>query len=123
VCTGGEPLLQLDAPLVDALHAREFEIAIETNGTRQPPAGIDWVCVSPKAGADLVLRSGDELKVVFPQEGLDPAALEDLDFRHHLIQPMDGPDRQRNTDLAVAYCRAHPRWRLSLQTHKYLGIP
>jgi 7-carboxy-7-deazaguanine synthase (Cx14CxxC type) len=123
VCTGGEPLLQLDDALVDALHERGFEVAVETNGTRVPPAGLDWVCVSPKAGAELVLRSGDELKLVFPQEGLSPASLEDLGFTHFLLQPMDGPERERHTELAVAYCRAHPRWRLSMQTHKYLGIP
>lgn len=123
VCTGGEPLLQLDEPLVEALHRRGFEVAIETNGTRRPPDGVDWVCVSPKAGAELVLTEGDELKVVFPQDGLDLAALEALPFTHHLLQPMDGPERERNTALAVDYCRSHPRWRLSLQTHKYLGIP
>lgn len=123
VCTGGEPLLQLDDALVEALHRRGFEVAIETNGTRLAPAGVDWVCVSPKAGADLVLTEGDELKVVVPQDGLDLAALAELPFTHHLVQPMDGPDRERNTELAVAYCRSHPQWRLSLQTHKYLGIP
>jgi len=123
VCTGGEPLLQLDGPLVDALHEAGFEVAVETNGTRRPPPGIDWVCVSPKARAELVVRSGDELKVVFPQEGLDPAALEGLDFRHFFLQPMDGPERERNTQSAVRYCLGHPRWRLSLQTHKLLNIP
>jgi 7-carboxy-7-deazaguanine synthase (Cx14CxxC type) len=123
VCTGGEPLLQLDEALVGSLHRRGFEIAIETNGTRLPPDGIDWVCVSPKAGADLALRAGDELKLVHPQEGLDPATLESRAFDHFLLQPMDGPERDRNTALVVAYCRTHPRWRLSLQTHKYLGIP
>ena len=122
VCTGGEPLLQLDEPLTAALHTSGFEIAIETNGTLPPPRGIDWVCVSPKAGVDLVLRRGDELKLVFPQEGLPPESLEDLDFRHWFLQPMDGPDRARNTELAVRYCLAHPRWRLSLQTHKLVGI-
>jgi len=122
VCTGGEPLLQLDEPLTAALHASGFEIAIETNGTLPPPPGIDWVCVSPKAGVELVLRRGDELKLVFPQEGLPPESLEDLDFRHWFLQPMDGPDRARNTELAVRYCLAHPRWRLSLQTHKLVGI-
>ncbi len=122
VCTGGEPLLQLDEPLSAALHTSEFEIAIETNGTLPPPPGIDWVCVSPKAGVELVLRRGDELKLVFPQEGLPPESLEDLDFRHWFLQPMDGPDRARNTELAVRYCLAHPRWRLSLQTHKLVGI-
>ncbi len=123
VCTGGEPLLQLDESLTAALHASGFEIAIETNGTLLPPPGIDWVCVSPKAGVELALRWGDELKLVFPQEGLPPESLEDLNFRHWFLQPMDGPDRARNTELAVRYCLAHPRWRLSLQTHKLVGIP
>ena len=123
VCTGGERLLQLDEPLTAALHRAGFEIAIETNGTLPPPPGVDWVCVSPKAGAELVLRSGDELKLVFPQEGISPESLEGLGFRHWFLQPMDGPDRVRNTELAVRYCLAHPRWRLSLQTHKLVGIP
>ena len=123
VCTGGEPLLQLDAPLVAALHATGFDVAIETNGTLLPPPGIDWVCVSPKAGAALVLRSGQELKLVYPQKGLPPENVEGLAFCHFFLQPMDGPDRIRNTDLALRYCLEHPRWRLSLQTHKLLGIP
>ena len=123
VCTGGEPLLQLDAPLIDAFHRQGFEIAIETNGTRAAPAGIDWICVSPKAGADLVQRSGDELKLVFPQPGAEPELFESLAFRYFSLQPMDGPERERNTQLAVRYCLEHPRWRLSLQTHKLLGIP
>jgi 7-carboxy-7-deazaguanine synthase (Cx14CxxC type) len=123
VCTGGEPLLQLDEPLIAALHAAGFEIAIETNGTLAAPAGIDWVCVSPKARAPLVLRSGDELKLVFPQEGLDPERLAGFPFRHFFLQPMDGPAVARNTELAMRYCLEHPRWRLSLQTHKLLGIP
>lgn len=123
VCTGGEPLLQLDDELVTALHARGFRIAIETNGTLLPPAGIDWICMSPKAGADLVLTSGDELKLVYPQSGLAPADVEHLAFDHWFLQPMDGPDRAANTDAAIAHCLAHPRWRLSVQTHKYLGIP
>lgn len=123
VCTGGEPLLQLDRELVDALHARQFRIAIETNGTVLPPDGIDWICMSPKAGADLVLTTGDELKLVYPQPTLLPEAVEHLDFAHRFLQPMDGPDRAANTEAAVAYCLAHPRWRLSVQTHKYLGIP
>ena len=123
VCTGGEPLLQLDAPLVATLHAEGFEIAIETNGTQPGLDGIDWVCVSPKAGAELVLQRGDELKLIFPQPGLDPARFEHLPFSHFFVQPMDGPDRLRNTELAIRYCLEHPRWRLSLQTHKLLGIP
>lgn len=123
VCTGGEPLLQLDSDLTEAFHHYGFEIAIETNGTQIPPTGIDWVCVSPKAGANLVLRSGDELKLVFPQEDAEPERFAQLDFRHFFLQPMDGPTRERNTQLAVRYCLAHPRWRLSLQTHKVLGIP
>ena len=123
VCTGGEPALQLDDELLDALHRRHFEVAIETNGTLPLPGGIDWICVSPKAGTDVVVGAGDELKVVFPQDGLDPAALEDLAFDHFLLSPMDGPDAEAATAAAVAYCLAHPRWRLSLQTHKFLGIP
>lgn len=123
VFTGGEPLLQLDAPLIDACHARGLEVAVETNGTRPVPAGVDWVCVSPKEGAPLVQRSGDELKLVFPQPGLPPSSVEDLAFSRLYLQPMDGPDRDANTAAAVAFCRAHPRWRLSLQTHKLLGIP
>lgn len=123
VCTGGEPLLQLDTELVDALHQVGFRVAIETNGTCEAPVGIDWICVSPKAGGDLVLRSGNELKLVVPQEGLDPVMLESLDFDHFFVQPMDGPEYEKNTALAVEHCLRHPRWRLSLQTHKYLGIP
>jgi len=123
VCTGGEPMLQLDADLVDALHARGFRIAIETNGTLPVPDGIDWICVSPKAGAALVVERGDELKLVFPQAGAEPEGFEHLAFTHFFLQPMDGPDRARNTQLSVAYCRAHPGWRLSLQTHKLIGIP
>jgi 7-carboxy-7-deazaguanine synthase (Cx14CxxC type) len=127
VCTGGEPLLQLDAPLIDALHARGFEIAVETNGTVAAPAGLDWICVSPKSGAPLNQNAGDELKLVYPQPGpgagIDPAAFESLQFRHFFLQPMDGPDREANTQAALRYCLAHPRWRLSLQTQKLLGIP
>jgi 7-carboxy-7-deazaguanine synthase (Cx14CxxC type) len=123
VCTGGEPLLQLDDAAVLALHRRSFEVAVETNGTRTPPAGLDWVCVSPKAGAPLVLESGDELKLVYPQPGAEPERFRRLSFRHFFLQPMDGPERARNTALAVAYCLEHPEWRLSLQTHKMLGIP
>lgn len=122
VCTGGEPLLQLDAPLIDALHARGFEIAIETNGTLPVPEGIDWVCVSPKMGSELVVRRGDELKVVIPQDGQDFAAYERLDFRYFLVQAMDGPLARQNTALAVEFCQRRPLWRLSLQTHKLLGI-
>jgi 7-carboxy-7-deazaguanine synthase len=122
VCTGGEPLLQLDQAAVESLHAAGFEVAVETNGTQDPPAGLDWVCVSPKAGAPLRLTRGDELKLVFPQDGASPERFEDLDFGRLLLQPMDGPDRDKNTRLAVEYCLAHPQWRLSLQTHKYLGI-
>lgn len=123
VCTGGEPLLQLDEALVDALHARGFEVAIETNGTLAPPPGVDWVCVSPKAGTDLVLQRGQELKLVHPQEGFDPEEFLHLEFEHFFLQPMDGPDVERNTANAVRYCLEHPKWRLSLQTHKLLGIP
>ncbi|MDO9430896.1 MAG: 7-carboxy-7-deazaguanine synthase [Pseudomonadota bacterium] len=123
VCTGGEPLLQLDPVLIDALHARGFRIAMETNGTLKAPSGIDWICVSPKAQAQVVQTSGQELKLVYPQAGVDPASFEHLDFERFLLQPMDGPARVENTQAAIAYCLAHPRWRLSVQTHKYLGIP
>ncbi len=123
VCTGGEPLLQLDTPLVDELHARDFEVAIETNGTLPVPRGVDWVCVSPKLGGELKVRSGSELKVVYPQVGIDPKSFESLDFKHFLLQPLDGPDRDQNTGEALRFCLANPRWRLSLQTHKHLRIP
>ncbi len=123
VCTGGEPLLQLDAPLIDALHERGFEVGIESNGTMLPPPGIDWICVSPKARADLVLMKGDELKLVYPQAGGEPERYATLRFRHFFLQPMDGPKRDENTRLATEYCLAHPQWRLSLQTHKLIGIP
>lgn len=123
VCTGGEPLLQLDAALVAALHVEGFAVAIETNGTRLPPPGIDWVCVSPKAGAPLVLTEGDELKLVYPQPGAMPEQFASLAFRHFSLQPMDGPQQAANTAAALAYCLAHPQWRLSLQTHKLLRIP
>jgi len=123
VCTGGEPLLQLDAPLIDALHAQGFEIAVETNGSLPIPAGLDWVCVSPKAGSPLVATAGDELKLVFPQPGAMPEQFEHLAFRHFFLQPMDGALRERHTQAAVAHCLAQPQWRLSLQTHKLLGIP
>lgn len=123
VCTGGEPTLQLDAPLLDALHARDFEVAIETNGTRPVPAGVDWICVSPKATAELVQRHGDELKLVYPQPEAPPERFASLDFTHFLLQPMDGPEVQANTRAAVAYSLEHPQWGLSLQVHKMLGIP
>jgi 7-carboxy-7-deazaguanine synthase len=122
VCTGGEPLLQLDAAAIDAFHERGFEIAVETNGTLPAPEGIDWLCVSPKARSQLVQTRGDELKLVFPQPDLDPALLEELDFRHFFLQPMDGPHVADNTLAALRYCLAHPIWRLSTQTHKVLGI-
>jgi 7-carboxy-7-deazaguanine synthase len=123
VCTGGEPLLQLDVPLLDALHRRGFQVAVETNGTIAPPPGIDWLCLSPKADAELVVTTGDELKLVFPQERGAPERYRHLNFEHFFLQPMDGPDRTRNTRLALEYCLSHPEWRLSLQTHKILGIP
>jgi 7-carboxy-7-deazaguanine synthase len=122
VCTGGEPLLQLDRPLIDALHDRNFEIAVETNGTIAAPPGIDWICVSPKAGAELVQTCGDELKLVFPQDGAPPEKYQHLAFRNFFLQPMDGPLRQANTDQALRYCLDNPAWRLSLQTHKFVGI-
>ena len=123
VCTGGEPLLQLDASLIAALRGHGFEIAVETNGTVAAPEGVNWLCVSPKAGAGLVQRSGDELKLIYPQTGADPAEFEMLSFRHFFLQPMDGPEREANTQLALRYCLNHPQWRLSLQTHKILRIP
>ena len=125
VCTGGEPLLQMDVPLIEAFHARGFEVGVETNGTQPAPSGLDWICVSPKAGAPLVLTAGDELKLVYPQREPEaqPERFEHLGFRHFFLQPMDGPARAANTAAAVAYCLAHPRWRMSLQTHKLLGIP
>ena len=123
VFTGGEPLLQLDASLVAAVRDRGFTIAIETNGTLPAPPGIDWICVSPKGGTPLAQTSGQELKLVYPQRDADPAAFEGLAFEHFFLQPMDGPDRVRNTELAVAYCLRHPLWRVSLQTHKLMGIP
>lgn len=122
VCTGGEPLLQLDAAAVDALHAEGFEIAVETNGTQPPVPGLDWICVSPKARADLVLRRGNEIKLVYPQPGFDPEQFESMDFDEFFLQPMDGPELAANTRAALAYCLAHPRWRLSIQAHKLLGI-
>lgn len=123
VCTGGEPLLQLDKPLIHALHTLGFEIAVETNGTLVAPPGIDWICVSPKAGTELKQRSGSELKLVYPQPGADPGLFETLKFRNFFLQPMDGPERESNTQAALEYCMQHPKWRLSLQTHKMLGIP
>lgn len=122
VLTGGEPLLQVDAALVAALHDAGFEVAVETNGSLPAPRGLDWICVSPKSGVDLAIRDGDELKLVYPQEGAEPARYEALGFRHLLLQPMDGPERERNTAAATAYCLAHPRWRLTLQMHKMAGI-
>ena len=125
VCTGGEPLLQLDVPLVDAFHEAGFQVAVETNGTQSAPAGLDWICVSPKAGAPLRLLTGDELKLVYPQREAEaqPERFESLAFRLFSLQPMDGPNREENTQRALAYCLAHPQWRLSLQTHKLIGIP
>jgi 7-carboxy-7-deazaguanine synthase len=122
VCTGGEPLLQLDAAAIDALHRHGFTIAVETNGTLAAPAGLDWICVSPKAGAPLVQSSGNELKLVYPQPEALPDRFADLAFDHFFLQPMDGPERDANTAAALRYCLDHPRWRLSLQTHKLLGI-
>jgi 7-carboxy-7-deazaguanine synthase (Cx14CxxC type) len=123
VLTGGEPLLQVDAALIEALHDEGFEIAVETNGTIAAPAGLDWITVSPKAGTTLVQRSGNELKLVYPQAGIRPEDLEGLAFEHRFLQPMDGPDLLANTEAAVRYCKANPAWRLSLQTHKMIGIP
>ena len=123
VCTGSEPFLQLDDAAIEALHARGFQIAVESNGTLEAPAGIDWICISPKADAPVVQTSGQELKLVFPQDKAMPERFANLDFERFYLQPMDGPDRDRNTQLAVAYCLSHPQWRLSVQTHKYLGLP
>ena len=123
VCTGGEPLLQLDGALLDALHGKHFRVAIETNGTLAAPRGIDWTCVSPKAQAPLRLTRGDELKLVYPQAGVEPERYSALDFEHFFLQPMDGPRRAENTRLAADYCLRHPHWRLSLQVHKLIGMP
>lgn len=123
VCTGGEPLLQLDMALIDALHARGFEVALETNGTLPAPDGIDWICMSPKMSEGLQLTRGDELKLVYPQQGIDPDDFLKLDFEHFFLQPMDGPDLEANTKSCLDYCLRHPNWRLSLQMHKMLGIP
>jgi 7-carboxy-7-deazaguanine synthase len=122
VCTGGEPLLQVDEALITELHQRGFEVAVETNGTKPAPVSLDWICVSPKAGAPLVQRSGSELKLVYPQEKAPPQEFEGLDFRHFFLQPMDGPDTAANTERAIEYCLRHPRWRLSIQTHKLVGL-
>ena len=122
VCTGGEPLLQVDETLIDELHDRGFEVAVETNGTRPAPSSLDWVCVSPKAGAPLIQTSGNELKLVYPQADAPPEKFAQLDFHHFFLQPMDGPETQRNTELAIDYCLRHPRWRLSIQTHKLVGL-
>ena len=122
ICTGGEPLLQLDSALVDALHGHGFAVGVETNGTRMPPAGLDWICVSPKADSSLALTSGDELKLVYPQRLAPPERFEGLAFDHFFLQPMDGPDVAANTAAAIRYCLAHPRWRLGLQTHKLIGL-
>jgi len=123
VCTGGEPLLQLDAALINALHQRSFEVGVETNGTLAPPSGVDWICVSPKSTAKLVVTSGDELKFVYPQSDINPEDFVSLKFKYFFIQPMDGEDQKKNTQRAIEYCKAHPNWRLSLQIHKVLGIP
>jgi 7-carboxy-7-deazaguanine synthase len=123
ICTGGEPLLQLDMPLINALHRHGFEVGVETNGTQQAPPGLDWICVSPKAGAPLVLVTGDELKLVYPQALATPERFAGLRFKHFFLQPMDGPDREANTQAAIRYCLDNPRWRLSLQTHKLTGLP
>lgn len=123
VLTGGEPMLQVDDALIDALHAEGFTVAIETNGTLPVLGSIDWICVSPKAGAELKQKTGNELKLVYPQEGIDPAALAGLTFEHRFLQPMDGPDQAANTAAAIRYCKANPEWRLSVQTHKILAIP
>jgi 7-carboxy-7-deazaguanine synthase (Cx14CxxC type) len=122
VCTGGEPLLQLDEELIDAIHEKDFEIGIETNGTITLPRGIDWVCVSPKANTELVVRNGDELKLVVRQENWEPSLFEDMDFKHFYLQPMDGPRLREFTEWAIHYCLMNPQWRLSIQTHKLLGI-
>ncbi len=123
VCTGGEPLLQLDEEAIEAIHQKGFEVAVETNGTQSPPEGLDWICVSPKSTAPLKLTKGSELKLVFPQQEAMPEKFASLDFKHFFLQPMDGPEQAKNMQLAVEYCKAHPQWRLSLQTHKVLDIP
>lgn len=123
VCTGGEPLLQLDVAMVNAFHAEGMEIAVESNGTIAPPDGVDWLCISPKIGSEMIVTKGEELKLVYPQDGGEPAQFEHLDFKHFFLQPMDSPKQAENTVKAVDYCKAHPKWRLSLQTHKFIDIP
>ncbi|WP_020401128.1 7-carboxy-7-deazaguanine synthase [Kordiimonas gwangyangensis] len=123
VCTGGEPLLQLDDAAVKAFHDAGFEIAVESNGTVLPPEGIDWLCISPKIGSEMIITKGEELKLVYPQAGGDPVQFEHLEFDHFFLQPMDSPTQAENTAAAVDYCKAHPKWRLSVQTHKFVGIP
>jgi 7-carboxy-7-deazaguanine synthase (Cx14CxxC type) len=123
VCTGGEPLLQLDEALIQAFKAKQFKVAVETNGTVTAPGGIDWICVSPKGRSPLAISKGNELKLVFPQDGVNPSSFESLDFNHFLLQPMDGANRQANTELAVRYCLSNPKWRVSLQLHKIVGVP
>lgn len=123
VCTGGEPLLQLDGAMINAFHTAGLEIAVESNGTIEPPDGIDWLCISPKIGSEMIVKKGQELKLVYPQDGGDPAQFEHLDFKHFFLQPMDSPQQAENTVKTVDYCKAHPKWRLSLQTHKFIDIP
>lgn len=123
VCTGGEPLLQLDEKLITAFHDCDFEVAVETNGTIEAPKGIDWICMSPKANTEIIIQKGHELKLVFPQTGAEPSKYEGLDFDNFFLQPMDSPEKEKNTALTLAYCLEHPKWRLSLQTHKLLDIP
>ena len=123
VCTGGEPLLQMDDKFISTVHRSDFEIGIETNGTKIPPEGIDWICVSPKANAEFILKKGHELKIVFPQSGMKPRQYQDLDFDHFFIQPMDGPNQSENIEKSKEFVVKNPKWKLSLQTHKILGIP
>ncbi len=123
VCTGGEPLLQLDEAAIKAFHDAGFEIAVESNGTIEPPLGIDWLCISPKIGSEMIVKRGQELKLVYPQDGGDPTQFEHLNFENFYLQPMDSPTQAENTVAAVNYCKAHPKWRLSVQTHKFIGIP
>ncbi len=123
VCTGGEPLLQLDEPIIEALHHKGFSVAVETNGTKFPPPGVDWICVSPKANTECVLQKGDELKLVFPQDGGEPSKYEAYDFHRFFLQPMDGENQEENMKMAIQYCLEHPQWELSIQTHKLIGLP